>query len=67
MRSSGALSDTININNGLRQGCTLAPTLFHLYFSVIVAHWRERSSVPGVSIRYRIGRALVGDRTAKSR
>eukprot|EP00117_Sycon_ciliatum_P025740 scpid93201/ scgid21296/ len=46
---------------------TLAPALFNLYFSAVVATWRTASSVPGVDFRYRVGRKLVGDRTAKSR
>ena len=34
----------------------------------MVAHWREQSFVPGFFyIWYSIGRALVGDRTGKSR
>ena len=28
-------------------------------------HWRSTSSVPGFPFRYRIGRRLVGGRTAK--
>ena len=67
VRVSGAVTDTILVNNGLRQGCTLAPVLFNLYFSAVVTYWRAKSSAPGVCIRYRIGRRLVGDRTTKSR
>ena len=67
VRVSRAVTDTILVNNGLRQGCPLAPVLFNLYFSAVVTYWRAKSSAPGVCIRYRIGRRLVGDRTAKSR
>ena len=47
--------------------CALAPMLFNLYFAAVVRHWQSVSSVPGFPLRYRIGRRLVGDRTAKSR
>ena len=45
----------------------MAPTLFNLYFSAVVAHWCSQSSTPQVAFLYRIGRKLVVDRTAKSR
>ena len=60
-------TDTIEVMNGLRQGCTLAPTLFNVYYSAVVADWRNRCLVAGVDMRFRHGRKLVGDRTAKSR
>eukprot|EP00117_Sycon_ciliatum_P023228 scpid30807/ scgid4805/ Transposon TX1 uncharacterized 149 kDa protein; ORF 2 len=67
VRVNGKLSDNISVTNGLRQGCTLAPTLFNLYFSVVVADWRARCPDAGVDLLFRNGRKLVGDRTAKSR
>ena len=67
VRLPNVVTDNINVRNGLRQGCTLAPTLFNLYFSAVVSSWHRQSSVPGVRVRYRVGRKLVGDRTAKSR
>ena len=40
---------------------TMAPVLFNLYFAVMLAcHCPEA----GVAVRYRIGRRLVGERTA---
>ena len=36
VRVSGALLEDIDVENGLRQGCSLAPTLFNLYAAVVV-------------------------------
>ena len=36
--------DRFEIWNGLRQGYTLAPTLFNIYFSSMVANWGNRNS-----------------------
>ena len=67
VRVGSTVTDRFEVQNGLRQGCTLAPTLFNIYFSAMVADWRNRSSGAGVSVLYKHGRKLVGDRTAKSR
>ena len=40
VRVSGGTTDEITFRNGLRQGCTMAPVLFNLYFAVMVACWR---------------------------
>ena len=67
VRVGGSLSDTLEVRNGLQQGCTLAPTLFNIYFSAVVASWRGGCAEAGVDVLYQHGRKLVGDRTAKSR
>ena len=67
VRIEGGVTAAINVNNGLRQGCTLVPVLFNLYFSAVVGYWRSMCPDPGVELHYRVGRKLVGDRTAKSR
>ena len=41
VRVSGGTTDCINIRNGLRQGCTMAPVLFNLYFAAMVTCWRQ--------------------------
>ena len=67
VRVEGGTTDNILVTNGLRQGCTLAPSLFNLYFSAMVASWRSKCPEVGVSVMYKHGRKLVGDRTAKLR
>ena len=63
VRAEGEQTDTIKVNKGLHQGCTLAPVLFNIYYSAVVAQWR--SSCP--CARHRSGQKLVGDRTAMFR
>ena len=67
VRAGDSSTDAIEVTNGLRQGCTLAPTMFNLYFSAMVRCWRDRCPQAGVTVKYRVGRKLVGDRTAKVR
>ena len=67
VRVGGTVTDSFEVRNGLRQGCTMAPVLFNVYFNAMVGMWRGQSGEAGVPILYRHGRRLVGDRTAKSR
>ena len=41
VRIDGQLLDEIEVNNGLRQGCTMAPSLFNLYACVVAQRWME--------------------------
>ena len=42
LRLDGDLLDLIAVNNGLRQGCTMAPVLFNLYMCAVVEVWQAR-------------------------
>ena len=44
------VTDRFEVRNGLRQGYTLAPTLFNIYFSAMMADWHNMSSGAGVSV-----------------
>ena len=60
-------TESIDVCNGLCQGCTMAPVLFSLYFSAVIDDWRGKCSTSGVEFRYKHGRKLIGDKTAESR
>ena len=47
----GELLEEIEVENGHRQGCTMAPTLFNLYACVVAESWLCRMhDVEGVGI-----------------
>ena len=41
VRTSGGATDKIDVNNGLRQGCVMAPVLFNLYFGAVIEAWKS--------------------------
>ena len=52
----GTLLGPITANNGLRQGCCMAPVLFNLYACLFVEHWTERvadTAGVGVNVKYK--------------
>jgi len=51
VRAYGQLSEPFSINNGVRQGCVLAPALFNLFLDHVV-NQALKDSNEGVTIRY---------------
>lgn len=66
VRTRNGTTNNISVTNGLRQGHTLASSLFNLYFSAMVASCRSKCPEVGVKVMFKHGRKLVGDHTAKS-
>ena len=59
IRIEGVTLEEIRVQNGLRQGCCMAPVLFNLYTCLAVERWLERvKDVEGVgiTIRYQLDR-----------
>ena len=40
VRFNGDFSEDIAVNNGLRQGSSISPVLFNLYFALLLERWR---------------------------
>ncbi|CAH1266638.1 Hypp3464 [Branchiostoma lanceolatum] len=52
VKHKGDLSDPFPIENGVKQGCVLAPTLFAIFFSMMLREAKEDPS-EGIYIRFR--------------
>ena len=61
----GGRSEPFSVRNGLRQGCTIAPTLFILYFGLVIDRWLDRCQAAGVEVQFKLGGRLVGERTKR--
>ena len=48
----GSMSEAFEINSGVKQGCVLAPTLFDIFFSVLLKH-AFKSTEEGILLRTR--------------
>lgn len=44
------ISEAFPITKGLKQGCTLSPTLFKIYIQQVLNNWRKKVSGMGISI-----------------
>ena len=47
VRLNGCCSESVDVRNGLRQGCVMAPVLFNLFFGLVREHWQEALKVSG--------------------
>ena len=58
-RLNGDLSEPFPISNGVKQGCVLAPTLFSIFFSMMLKQATEDlDDDEGVYVRYRLDGSL---------
>ena len=40
VRIGASVSGCVEVKKGLQQGCTLASSLFNIYFSAVIASWQ---------------------------
>ena len=52
VKQNGTLSDSFPISNGVKQGCVLAPSLFSIFFSMMLREAKEEV-LDGIYIRFR--------------
>ena len=61
IRMDGTVLESFNVNNGLRQGCYMAPVLFNLYTCLAVESWLKRvegTEGIGITIKYKYDKKL---------
>ena len=52
IRLEGMALEEMSVENGLRQGCFMAPVLFNLYTCLVVERWLVRMGV-GITVKYK--------------
>ena len=60
-----ASSLTVQVNNSLKQGYTIAPSLINLYLNLVVEEWTSRCEPLGVDVLYKCGGKVVGECTRR--
>ena len=61
VRLGGVMTDSIEVRNGLRQGCCMAPVLFNLFMCAMMERWAERAHgnvEVGVRLHYKYDEKL---------
>ena len=68
IKLNGILLEPISVDNGLRQGCCMAPVLFNLYACFVMERWSTRVQDPsvGVMINYKYDKKLFRRNTSNS-
>ncbi|WP_419619889.1 reverse transcriptase domain-containing protein [Thiolapillus sp.] len=66
VKHNGSLSGSFPISNGVKQGCVLAPTLFSIFFSIMLREAKEDLS-DGIYIRFRTDGSLFNLRRLLAR
>ena len=66
VKHNGPLSGSFPISNGVKQGCVLAPTLFSIFFSIMLREAKE-DMPDGIYIRFRTDGSLVNLRRLLAR
>ena len=69
VRLEGELLEETEVNNCLRQGCTMAPSLFNLYACAVAERWTERVKdveEVGTEILYKLDQHLFRRSTRKA-
>ena len=63
IKLNGTLLEPISVDNGLQQGCCMAPVLFNLYACFVMECWSARVQDPsvGVMINYKYDKSYFGD------
>ena len=57
----GELLEDIRVENGLRQGCCMAPVLFNLYTTLVIEGWQDRvagNEGVGITLRFKMDEKL---------
>ena len=60
------LEGRVGVSSGLRQGSTMAPALFYLFFNLAVEEWRALCESDGVTILSNANGRLIGTRSYKN-
>ena len=58
---NGELLEDINVENGLRQGCCMAPVPFNLYTTLVIERWQDQmadSEEVGATVQYKQDKKL---------